>query len=133
MSTYTPQSAERWRLASQHLLDHCVRSVASRYRSVPVDARLVRGRTVAALLDAAREAQVLFIGGRHTDRRMSRLGWTASVLLARAPCVVEVVAGPSAALESDAESAVAGAVPPPVERTPYVGVWPTDYAYGSSS
>ncbi len=94
MSMYTAESAERWRLASQHLLDRCIHRVASNYPSVSVDARLIRGQTITALQDAALEADLLLIGGRHRDDlRMSRLGWTATVLLAQAPCPVEVASG----------------------------------------
>lgn len=108
MSMYTAESAERWRLASEHLLDHCVRRVASDHPSVPVDARLVRGRTITALQDAAREADLLLVGGRHRDDlRMSRLGWTATVLLAQAPCPVEVAGWP-VTVEAAAEAGSAG-------------------------
>jgi nucleotide-binding universal stress UspA family protein len=80
---------------------------------VPVEARLSRGPTITALLDAARDAGLLLFGGRHTDDvRMSRLGWTASVLLAQAPCPVEVVGWPAAGAGAPAaESAGAGRRP----------------------
>ena len=101
MRIYSPQSVDRWRLASEHLLNHCARVVASRYPGVPVDARLVRGSVAAALLDAAREADLVLIGGRRAnDRRVSRLGWAAGVLLAKSPVPVEVVIWPIAGSRS---------------------------------
>lgn len=96
MSTYTPDSVERWRLASQHLLDQCVHQLAKRYPQVQVDARLVRDTFTAALTDAARDADLLLIGGRQGgDQRMSRLGGTATSLIAQSPCAVEVVGSPT--------------------------------------
>lgn len=101
MRIYSPQSVDRWRLASEHLLNHCARVVASRYPGVPVDARLVRGSVAAALLDAAREADLVLIGGRRAnDRRVSRLGWATGVLLAKSPVPVEVVIWPIAGSRS---------------------------------
>ena len=109
MRIYSPQSVERWRMASEHLLDHCVRVIAPRYPGVPVDARLVRGSVAAALLDAAREADLVLIGGRRAnDRRVSRLGWAAGVLLAKSPCPVEVVVWPVAVSQPDTGRPVAG-------------------------
>jgi nucleotide-binding universal stress UspA family protein len=89
---YVSNSTAGWQLASLHLLDYCVSPVAARHPSVPVESRLVRGRPVAALLDTAQEADLLFIGAHDIGhRQLSRLGWTATALLARSPCPVELV------------------------------------------
>ncbi|HEY7050427.1 MAG TPA: universal stress protein [Jatrophihabitantaceae bacterium] len=93
--TYTPETAERWRQASEHILDECVSRLWHQYPSVPVETRLVRGRATDALLDAASEADLLLIGGPSSyGVRTSRLGWIGMQLVAQAPCPVEVVSWP---------------------------------------
>lgn len=91
VSLYTPNSAERWRLASQHLLDDAVDLAAREYPTVPVRTRLVRGPVLDALLTAAAEADLLILAGRPCpDARSSQLGWTATAVLAQSTCPVQV-------------------------------------------
>lgn len=98
--TYTPETAERWRQASGHVLDECVGRLRGQYPSVDVEARLIRGRVTDALLDAASEADLLLIGGPSScGVRSSRLGWLGMQLVAQAPCPVEIVSWPLIRLE----------------------------------
>lgn len=95
MSMYNAETAERWRLASRHLLDTCVADVAESYRDVPVELRLIRGPLTASLLDVAAESDLLLLGGREReDPRCSQLGSTATTMLAQARCPVEIVGRP---------------------------------------
>jgi nucleotide-binding universal stress UspA family protein len=97
VSMYTVDAAERWRLASQHLLDEAVTRAGRKYPAVPVETRLVRGLVTDALLEAAADADLLLLGGHDTgDWRISQLSSTSSHLLARASCPVEIVGWPQA-------------------------------------
>lgn len=93
--TYTPQAAEHWRQASQHILDGCVGRLHPQYPAVTVETRLVRGRVTDALLDAATGTDLLVIGGPATyGGWASRVGCIGMQLLAQAPCPVELVSWP---------------------------------------
>ena len=116
--TYTPQTAERWRQASEHILDDCVGRLRHQYPSVAVETRLVRGRVSDVLLDAASDADLLLIGGPSSyGVRTSRLGWIGTQLFAQAPGPVEIVSWPLIGSERPAVGVAAGDRPGPAMPT----------------
>lgn len=106
--TYTPETAERWRQASAHVLDECVCRLRDQYPSVDVETRLIRGRVTDALLDAASDADLLLIGGPSScGVRSSRLGWLGMQLVAQASSPVEIVSWPLIGFEPATDRATA--------------------------
>lgn len=90
------------------LLDE-VSSVAASYPDVLIEPTLADTDPATALLDAARDAQLLVVGGHHSDDRWStRLGPVPAMIAHRAPCPVVVVGqrhpastGPDATFATD--------------------------------
>ncbi|MGI8666608.1 MAG: universal stress protein [Jatrophihabitans sp.] len=75
-----------------------------RYPQVALTARCLPGEPAQALLDAAASAQLLVLGGRHSDQLWAgRLGPVPTELLARTPCPV-IVVGQSARHQTPLES-----------------------------
>ncbi|WP_129843674.1 universal stress protein [Streptomyces sp. RFCAC02] len=91
--------------AAQDLVDRARDELTARHPGVRVEARAVRERPAAALLDAADGAQVLAVGSRGLGRLGGfLLGSISSHVVARAACpVVTVRAADTAAPERAAE------------------------------
>lgn len=67
-------------------------SVGAAYPDVTVEPTLADAEPASALLDAARDAQLVVVGCHHTDDRWStRLGPVPSVIAHQCPCAVVVV------------------------------------------
>ncbi|MFI7433775.1 universal stress protein [Micromonospora haikouensis] len=87
---------DRLRGEEQRVLADSLAGLGERWPRVPVEAVVVRKRPVAALVDAARDAQLLVVGGRgHGEFTGLLLGSVSHALLHRADCPVAVVRAPA--------------------------------------
>ena len=87
-------AAEQSRLmsAAEVALRHALTAVRSTDRAVTIEAEIVRGRPVQALLEAARPAVMLCVGARGLKHAThGRIGSTAAALAATAHCPVVIV------------------------------------------
>lgn len=104
-------------IAAAHLrrLEEAVGQAAVRHPGARIEARLVEGDVVEALLAAARHAALLVLGGhRHGPLLSALLGSVSARCLRRARCPVVVVPGHATPGEATGEFARTSYVPGPV-------------------
>lgn len=89
-----PQTVSRDFAAAECAVRHAAMAVESADRPVRIEAEILQGRAIDALLDASHSAPIVCVGALGANHAMEkRLGSTAIELLRRAHCPVAIIAG----------------------------------------